>query len=527
MGLSSEFSSLLKITQVEWREQRAARAEARGEPGEALNHLLVIARHAASEGVGEAAWTELLTRATRMGVAAGDRGVLAELVEQYATVAWPEGQGVAELAGATAGALEPDQLDAARALGAALARAYPAHPLGHALWGHFDELLALSEGDLTPARARARADRFTRALALAERAGDDALARRCALRAGASLMLGGVDTTEGRRLMRGVEARELTADELLWYAVGMSRSGFWLDRVRAADAIDGLVEARATARPGSPDVAPDTLEAMTRWLLTQDVFALQPAEEDRLAALVETALPPGARERASQTLALRAQADRARDTALSDSGEFAAALAERADQLGGAWRDASLAFDALRHRADGDPALPLPARPWLAFARHADALLAAHADDDLDALVAALGAVHADLTADAPTGASPRPLAVAWPALLKRLSARARDDDEATRQDALRDALRPALTRWAEVSSAPGYGWWLLAAHTLRAKLPGAAAALATRAVRGQSEADPAVRDFVVGRLTAWAIDGGDHAVMLKWLSVGESYAAR
>ena len=527
MGLSSEFNSLIKVTQVEWRLQRAERAEARGAHDEALHHLMIIARHAANEPISADAWRPLLARATHDGVLAGAGEALAELVEQYVTVAWPEGESLGVIAEATRVASTTSQLAAAAGVGEALSRAYPAHPLGPLLAAHFDERLALAEEDLSHGRARVRAERFERASSLAERADMPELARRCAMRAGAALMLGGVDTERGRALMRTLEARDLSPDELLWYAVGMSRSSFWLDRVRAADAIDTLAEASASTRPGSTSVPSDTLEAMTRWMLTQDVFALQPAEEDRLAALVERTLPEDAREAANQTLALRAQADLARHTALADSSEFAASLGERADQIGGPWRDASLAFDALRHRSNGESALPLPWRPWLLFARHADALLAAHTADDHDAIHDALDAVLADLSDDEKLAqASARPLAVAWPALLDRLSSRPRDDAEAQRQEALRARLRPALTLWASASPTPGNGWWLFAAHTLRAKLPEAAEVLATRAVRGQGDVDPAVRDFVVGRLTAWAIDSGDRASMLKWLTVGEESAA-
>ena len=370
-----------------------------------------------------------------LGVAAeaGALDVLSEMFEGYAWMAW-SGQGPGSqpwgLAEALLRAQRAQRWRAGSHLGDLLGRGYPDCALGPYAAAHFRERGALARPDPDVAEgAGARARRFGRARTLAERAGEDALAAHCALRQGTALLLGRGRPEGGRALLRELDAGALPPTERLWYAMGMSRSDFWLDRVRAADAVDELATEVLRARPGeaSRQLTGEQMERAARFVLERDAGELADAEEDRLRALVDLIFEGDTleRDRLHQQLDVRQSlqgADEAQTKALLEG------LARRAPELGESWRlsvrsaQLLLAWADPTRPVDALPAIPDRApedAPWLELSHLALELLGGGRRDEAAEIELALQSLRAALRAD-----PSRPpawmtgLAVAWPQLI-------------------------------------------------------------------------------------------------------------
>ncbi len=534
-ALVRELQGVMPTAQARLHAQRASMASSQGEHERAARAMLALAPLAAQQSVSTQAWRAWML-ATLMEAARADaRDCVADACEGYGWMAW-SGQNQAALPWGLGPllslmeALRRDEL--AAQLGQWLTRAYPTSPYGPYISAHFRELERLAAGELSGPIAQANAQRFARAATLASATGCHKLAAHCALREGVARMLGAEDPSRGRALLKAIDAQALSPRERLWYVWGMSRSDFWLDRVRAIDALDGLLSACVQARPEAIGLDLDQLLTLTRQILMSQEVALQPAEQDRLEGLL-TILPGHEGDALRQVMALRLALQDGLALPLSQSHSVEDALNTHAHVSGDpTWRRAASSLRFLRqvHTGSVEGALPREANdPSLRVAHSALMISDSALSRAWGPLAEALSRAHALLSSReaAPQAAQLNALASALPALFEALAASRADDTlEQERRDQLLELSQALLVRWAARAPKPSDGWWLLAAHALDAKLHEAGAALAKRALTSRDvEVDARLRDHVMEKLVAWAVAGEEQLTTLYWLEQAEQLA--
>jgi hypothetical protein len=518
------------LARLLWHTQRAESDLARGRFEASWDHLWRVGQALAPHTPSAEAWQELALVMLEVCLRGALKPQLAETLEQYGWLAWREGSGEPWGALGLIGACEEAGTWSTGAhLGDLLARQWPACAAGATLAGHFRELELLASGELGGARMRAAASRFERALELATQAGRPELVARLGLRAGVALMLEGKEKGRGRALLRGIDAERLGRGARLWYAVGMARSDFWLDRVRAADMID---EVAAKTAPEDLEGRQE-LAALLRFLLSQETLAMMPAEEDRLDALIKALAEPDERAKLRDLMELKRLLTEQGKLEPGAAAEVSAQLAKMSAAYGGAWQALSMSYQRFIGLLDASAALgPAPRDAG----RAAVAPLTLLAQEVLHAtrvggVPGAIGAVQYALTTmEASLGAARsaelRPLVAIWPALLGALEAAAADEGAKEQREHLQMLTARLFALWVERAPTPTSGWWLLSAHMARAGLLEGAELAAQRAWGAGEQGDEAARGFASGKILEWVIGQGEPARMLRWLERMEPGAA-
>ena len=543
----SEVTGILQVAQSRFFLQRIESALEAEDHERAAAAVLATARQSTEYNLSPRAWRELIVIGLTQAVLAGSRGLLAELIEQYSWLAW-SGEGEDAQPWELGEHLSSRKVDpkAGAYLGDLLARAYPDCALGPYTAAHFREREQLARSAaIEPTWASANASRFERAALLADRASMTEMANHCRLRQGVTLMLGKIDSQTARGILKKLDRDLLSPRELLWYAIGMMLSDFWLDRVRAADTIDEIATDVIEARPGPVLRAIDkaTIERLVDYLLARQGLELQAAEEDRVRALIALVYKDSWRARqknASLELLLDLQ-QRVR-APLVECSELIEHLEERAPSMGEDWAQSARMMRALHLQLCAEETSPpLPRQPPSdrhTYSLRALEVLAAIEQDDPGAIEQALLQTRKSL-AEHTVGKDPdaaTPFAVALPSLLAWIKSnapkkrRANDpeptDEErarAERHDFIRELTQTCVRAWAPQALSPSYGWWELAAHLIDAKLSAGADAVGIRALSSHQSPDPSLRDFVLGGLLSWSIEAGDRPAMLRWLEAVEA----
>lgn len=540
-ALSAELHGVVAQAQAQWHMQRARAALGHDDWARALEALMPLARLGTEQHLTATAWRELLGEMVWLGVRGQLKDALSEVFDQYIWLGWSgrsaEGQPWA-LSRALVEAEQRGVWSTGAHVGDLLGRIYPTCALGPYASAHFRELEQLAQRDprAMAAQAQANASRFARAQSLAEDTRYEALARHCALRRGVAQLLGGAEQDQGRRLLKALARQDLSPEERMWYALGMARSAFWLDRVRALDTLDALAQDVRARRPGYHDLPLARLQEVVQFALDQEPpGALHDTEEERLRELIDEVFQGDEAARTAQldTLELRLKLAETTNQPLAEADPIIALLHARATHLGDeAWARAAASVELLRaHLTDAD-APPAPERAGeddpLRFAHIAIDLLRADRQDDAHALEAALRRAHHALVSPgrASQPAALVPLASVWPTLLRRAAVKLpRDADEAAQHAhaTLSELTGDALAAWSRHAPRPSYGWWPLAAHALAAKLGHAADMAGRRAIAERESAEAALRDRVIGGMLAWTGQRGDRVQLLRWLEIAEA----
>ena len=544
-----EASGLLHITRARWHAQRIESAIQSGAHERAAEHILSCVRAATELNLSPRAWRELLTLGIAQVLRAGTRGLLTELVEQYAWLAWSGERESAQPWALihTLHALPGGHEAMAAALGDLLTRQYSGCALGPYVAAHFRELS--SGAPEKHGLARANATRFAHAAQLAHAAQRPELAAHCQLRQGVCLLLSGEDRAQGRALLRALDVEALHVKETVWYALGMTMSEFWLDRVRAADALDALATQVMEARPGEAArvLTREVIEDLIDFLLARQGFELQPAEEDRLRALitlVHKGSHTGRQKQAALNLLLELQ--QATHAPLSESEALITQLEERAPGLGKEWMQSARVARALHLLVTQEVAPALPRQPpgtHHTLSLRAMEILAAIKSEDAGRLEQALLQTRKDLSAPAQRAWLPEEfgaLAVAWPALIdwlkahkpRKLRGAQRAEELSQEEQSLRERHAFILevgmgcvSAWARAARAPSYGWWPLAAHLIGANMLASAHVVGERALASREVPGEAVRELVCGKVLHWAVSQNNRAAMTRWLEAMEAMA--
>lgn len=530
--LTQEFKGVWAKAQARFYVQRAQSHCQQKYWSPALNMLMQLAKLGTEQNLNTQTWRTLVRTTLDVAARGGKRKAMAEVIEGYAWLAW-SGQSHDTLPWSTqqcfATAEQFGHWDAGAALGDLLARQYPNYPHAPYASAHFRELQKISEGDLEPALMQANARRFGLAHQLALDTNQPKLAQHCLLRQGVALLLGGEAQNKGRKLLKSLQLDAFTPQEQLWYMIGMSRSDFWLDRVRAADVLD----ARATAVKASrPDAGPFTVEQMQRcveYLFSRDGLDLQSAEEDRLEALIDLVFDGNKQQNMRHILSVRAKLQAQRDLPLAQSTHIADLL--QADHTSELWRKSASSFKylgrfALQTMSPQDvESIPRQAPdPFLLGAHATLEILHAKQKQDMGALIQALQHTLNSMREQPQWYRYPErlaPLASAWPGVLEWLAS---VDDEDELKDHALELVQDNVVQWTKYAPRPGYGWWLLAAHLQNANLDDAARCVAQRALnmQRQSPEEQTVRDEVMSKIIAQVIQQDDQITMLKWLEFAE-----
>jgi hypothetical protein len=488
----------------------------------------------------EGAWREVLVAAGWFGVHADDISPVAAPFELYATRAWSNSQPQAmpwQLSVAFSEADRLERFDTGRALGELVAQLFSSCTLGAYAAAHFGERGLAGRAD----EAVSIAERFEKAGELAETIEMQQTAARCRLRAGTLLLRTSASRNKGRTLLRSVDPSDFGRTDALWYAVGMAHSPFWLDRVRAADAV--LAQAEST---DSELDTPEALACAIDYLLDCAPFDLHSLEVDRLEALIDTVLdddsasdnatPTEDARRARRRLELRSHLEGAATSPVWRAGEAADTLSSHADEESPRQRAAVEFARAVGQIYAGDEALGLDsdslARLEEAFpvaAAVLQALVPAVREDprrlatamgELEGLFRQHGAAVSQTLA--------KPAALLWPKLLPlvhSLRAKADEDtDDVDRTTARRivASTREVLTRWIPIAPSPSYGWWSLAANLLGDDFADAARLATRRAVEDGEQVDDALERRVLAAVLDRTVRDGDPEQMLAWLEVAE-----
>lgn len=509
------------------------RACEHGEWARAFETVAQLTRTIAPLGVTSEAWRELLSAAALFAVRADEVSALRPIFEDYADRAWSDDDTRSMPWDLSAALDEADRLGRAEA-GLVIARligeAFPTCPLGPMARGHFSERLHLI-GDGDEARATQIAAHFEEAADLAEALEMPQTTRRCRLRAGTLLLATGTARDRGRQLLREVPSDRLERADALWYAVGMSHSPFWLDRVRAADAILGVFEDDATEVP-----ALDTRSA-ARYLIDSAPLELEALEIDRLGALIDEILErvPGA-EDVRAPLELREQLG-GLASAPADQADVAADILARSTVSSRAPdREAAVEFCRAVAGAFESDEVDVSAESLERIAEHfplaASALdiLSLCSNGDADRLATRLGELEGQLRRrDRHTTANElKSLGLLWGELLEFVDQIRFGSTEVDSTTLRRIAASTAeiLGRWIPDAPAPGYGWWALAANLLAAGFDREAALATRRAIDDGEHVDDALENRVLAAVVDHAIEDGEPDEMRHWLTVAEKRLA-
>lgn len=528
--------------------QRATRQAEQQQWEGAAALLLSLAKLSTEQTLSAGAWRELLGAQVRLLMRAktdSARDLLAEVVEQYLWLAW-SGQHEHSMPWSLIDAFEIAQREQQWRIGAAfgdlLARQYPTFPYGPYAAAHFREAARLQDGELEPSLMRANAKRFELAQQLAQQLNRPQLAQHCQLRRGVALMLSGTERAQGRAALKAIKPELLGAQERIWYMWGMSKSDFWLDRVRAADILDDLTVAIQQHRPEIAQLGlePKLPERMLNLLLWREGLELHPSEEDRLRSLLGLVYKGDEHARRVSALNVRVELQELKRVPAhsAEADQLERTLEQSAQALGASWRRASSSVRFLRQLSDPDftpgpdHAIPREApEPALLGSQAALELLLAAKRRDLGAVEQGLQKLRQQLTQDPELLQHPErlaPLGAAWPTLLKLTATPDEAADERAQEQLsyIKELLMHTIARWAQRAPRPGYGWWPLAAHLVDQQLWDGAKALARRGSASTLASCPPeelqARSFVIGKILAQVIEGADRLEMLQWLELAD-----
>ncbi len=522
--LENEVDGLVANARVSFGLTKATRAAEHGEWLPAIQSLERLADRLGRFGVPVEAFREVLLGAAHYAVRGANISLIAPIFEAHATRAWPADERATmpwELQAAFDVADRRGHYDAGRDLGELVEALFPACPLGRFAASHFAERKMHLLG--APEDAAAIAAGFEQAARLADALDMEATRKRALLRAGALLLRSGVSRERGRELLRQVDPTDFERGDALWYGVGMAHSPFWLDRVRAADAILAVAE-------GDTEPARDTTDAV-EYLLACAPIELQPLEVDRLEALAEAL---GA---ASGKLGLRSHLEGIASAPAADAGAAADILAQSFGDDATDEERARVAFcralGALFSQA-GDATLDKAAveRIAKAFPLAAAVLevLEPVIQNDARKLATAIGELEGFFRkrGHALGAGDLKPVALLWPKLLPMVRELEDDEDvDTTTVRRIEASLQEIISRWISDAPTPGYGWWALAANLLASDLADDAATAARRALQDGESVDEDVESRVIAAVLDRAVRSGEPEEMLAWLEVAETRFSR
>ncbi|MFU8805823.1 MAG: hypothetical protein ACNA8W_18570 [Bradymonadaceae bacterium] len=394
---------------------------------------------------------------------------------------------------------------------------FPRSALGPYISAHFSEKMYGRTRTWTPDHVRSISARFEKAERLATQSGMERLATHARQRRGVLMLYLGYGRDEGRKILHSVSPAELSPNERLWYAFGMLHSPFWLDRVRSADVLDELAEALNTGPLGyEKTVDVDTLRRTAANLVHLAPLKLEAAEEDRLRALTKTLFAPPLSSSWKALIDVRKELDDLRDAPITRAEEAYPILDTLARSSAGGWADAFAHFTQLattwnNHAQTGSLERPIEEGPFKVGA-HITQILDALTTDDRAAIERGLRALRDELRgADNIADPAPlKPIALLWPRLLSIIGS----------EDRIDTLVEEVAALWAAAAPAPSYGWWPLAAHFIKADLPGPARHIARRALGDSPASGTPVEDFVLARVLEHIIEVGEADEMRYWLEV-------
>lgn len=508
-----------------------------------------LARRLADVDVSEEAWRELLVAAASFAVEADDVQPLRPTFEAFAKRAWrahrqqsvdresmPHQSMPWQLGQVLDRADSTGHLEAGRALGRIITSLFPTCPLGPQACAHFAERI-LQTSDAHSEDVSDIAAQFERAAALADALEMDDSATRSRLRAGSLLLHSQTSRERGRQLLRDIELGELQRDDALIYAVGMAHSPFWLDRVRAADAVLSTASANAAGsrrnqRTGRQTPAPADTVAAARYLLDCAPIELQPIELDRLEALVDDVLDDENSEGAREPLALRSHLERVATAPASRAADAADILVSAFGQDANSRQRAAIEFCRLVGEAAGssqavalDPDSVERVTASFPVAGAVIEALAPAARGGARRLATALGQLEGQMRQADPelTAAELAPIALLPPKLLPFLSTL--DDENDVDETTIKRILastREILSRWVRRGRTPSYGWWTLAANLLAADLVDEALLATRRAIDDGEHIDEDIEEQVLAAVLDHAVRDGSDDELLEWLEIAE-----
>lgn len=522
--LETQVSGLVANARISFSLTTVERACERGEWSRALGEVDSLAAKLASMDAPRAAWVELCSAAATLGVLAGELRLAAAVLETHGKRAWPASRRAEmpwELAETFEEAERRGLFSAGRELGEHVGTLFPRCPIGAFAAGHFAEL-GLADGSSPEADVAEFAERFEEAARLADELEMAETAARARLRAGTLLLRSGAARERGRALLRDLKATELPRDESLWYGVGMAHSPFWLDRVRAADAVLATVPQHNGDAP-----APRDVRAAMDYLLEVAPLELQPLEADRLEGLVDEV------GGADAAFGLRSHLESVAAAPVTRADEAADILASyHGDDATDGERASVIFYRAVARLFESENGVAL------------DATTLARIEDDFPVAAAVLRALVRAISQDAAklatalgdlerifrqrgaalTRAEIKPTALLWPRLLPFLETLRDDDDiDATTVRRIEASTTDVLQRWIPLAPPPSYGWWALAANLLAADLHDQAGLCARRAIEDGEKVDDDLEERVLAALLDRAMQHGDPETMLEWLEIAEA----
>jgi hypothetical protein len=522
--LESQVDGVVANARISFALTTISRTASRGEWSRAIDALSGLADKLGAWNAPATAWQEVLTAAAWYAVQASKIDLVAVLFETYATRAWSSKTTQAmpfELAGPLELADRRGRFDAGRDLADLIDELFPTCPLGAYASAHFRERKRHIHGDSQDAAHIA--DTFTKAAKLAETLGMHETKRRAGLRAGALLLRSGVSREQGRQLLRDIDPSELSRPDALWYAVGMAHSPFWLDRVRAADAVTTVVE-------GDTESRLDTLHA-AGYLLDCAPIELQPLEIDRLEGLADEL------DVTNQRLRLRTHLEGVASAPAARAGEAADIVAQSLGEDATARQRASVAFcravadlfdepsGADRSTGGLDRSAVERIETFYPTAARVLEALEPTVDSNPQRLATSLGELegHFRKYGHKLTREDLKPIALLWPRLLPLLRDLEADDDvDQTTRSRVVASAKDIATRWIPGAPTPGYGWWSLAANLVACEMHTQAAAAAHRAIDDGESVDGELERRVIASVLDWAVREGTAEEMLEWLEVAE-----
>jgi hypothetical protein len=510
-ALEDALGGVWATARMAWSVNNVERAIEREEWVRALENLENIADRIEDESVHRLAWRELVDGAIWLGPRIRNWREIIDLVDSYGQKAWSD-ERLERMPWSVAMLFDEfDRADdAARPTALRLARIIeeqaPRCPLGAYASGHFAE-----DADVSIARFIRAAELFDE-LELVE------LAAHCQMRAGATAVLESKDATRGRDLLAAAREDLDAHEDLLWWAIGMSQSDKWLDRVRAADALLDLYERRDRREDGFPE----DLGHAVIWMVGQAPLRMQATERDRLESLVEDGLPAEAQAPMMEQLAGR---DAMAELVARPVSELRDALdlrGEPGDDPRDAYYYAVAALESpdLYGKPDTDAF-----RDELPVAADVVDILSSIRRDNPGSVATNSGLLEKTFRDGLPSDAHLGPLALLWPRVLSYLSGLRSDEDADTMTvKRITASLSEVASRALPDASAPSYGWWSLAANFLSAGMDEASRICAERAIRAGESLDESLEDEVLVRVIDHVIgaDVSDEQ-LIWWLEQGEA----
>ncbi len=299
------------------------------------------------------------------------------------------------------------------------------------------------------------------------------MAQHSWFRAACTLLRNRRQTGRGRELIKKVDRSLLPAEELLLYAAAMFHSSFFLDRRRALDVLEDVVQLVSQNRPDAVQYSTTQLKAVIRECVANLPQDATDDEFDRLIELIDSNNFDGPAK-----ASLRGRVDGLRqlsqhtDTSIEGDSQFPAALGEEVLTRIQAWNGVAV--------------------------------------NTPDEIATALVRLQRGRLEDAAIQRCIRPVQPASILVLLKAS-EVFDKDERT-------VLTPHWLEWVQSAPAPSFGFWTLAAHLQSLKLSEAGAAVAKRAIEDGESEDPKLVEAVQTKALNWALRKGPRADLRFWL---------